>query len=67
MMLAAKSFGLGSCWIGFASPFMSSPEFMEEVGIPAHHRLIAPIILGYPRSEPAQADRGEPKIVKWIK
>lgn len=66
MMLAARSFGLGSCWIGFAKPLMYSPEFMSEAEVPEGHQLIAPLIFGHPRKEPAPADRGEPEILKWI-
>lgn len=67
MMLAARSFGLGSCWIGFGKPLMHSPELMEEAGVPEGHQLIAPLVFGYPKAEPAPADRGEPNILKWIK
>lgn len=67
MMLAAWSMGIGSCWIGFANPLQHSPEFMSEAGIPSDYRLIAPIILGYPKKAPPKGKRKEPEILKWIR
>ena len=66
MMLAAWSMGIGSCWIGFANPLQHSPEFMAEVGIPPDHKLIAPIIFGYPKKAQSNGNRNEPEILKWI-
>lgn len=67
MMLAAWSMGIGSCWIGFANPLQHSTEFLNEMGIPSDHRLIAPIILGYPKKAPPKGKRNEPEILKWIR
>lgn len=67
MMLAARSLGLGSCWIGFAKPFGSNAEFMKEVGVPADHALVASLIFGYPKSEHGPGKKNEPQILKWIR
>jgi nitroreductase len=67
MMLAAQSMGIGSCWIGFASPLGASKDMMEEFGVPMDHKLIAPIIFGYPKKEGmSPSKRNEPHIFKWI-
>ena len=67
MMLAAWSMGVGSCWIGFAAPLQFSPEFMAEVEMPKDHRLIAPLIFGYPAKAPGKGHRKEAQIVKWLR
>lgn len=68
MMLAAHSLGIGSCWIGFASPLQQAPELMKDLNVPADHRLIAPLIFGYPKkSEMRPSARAEPQILGWIK
>ncbi|MDW5564243.1 MAG: nitroreductase [Methanomassiliicoccus sp.] len=68
MMLAAKSLGLGSCWIGFAKGLTYDPEFVRELNVPADHQLVAPIILGYPKKEEMRPSaRGEPQVLGWLK
>lgn len=67
MMLAARSLGIGSCWIGFGMPLGSDPAFLEEMKVPAGHRLMAPLIFGYPArdSQPAPPRRGD-VILGWV-
>lgn len=68
IMLAAKSLGLGSCWIGFARALGQDPEFMRELNVPADHQLVASIILGYPRKGDMRPSvRDEPKVLGWLK
>lgn len=68
MMLAAASLGIGSCWIGFAAPLGRSPEIMGELDVPLDHKLIAPIIFGFPKkADMAPSQRMEVPIVKWVK
>lgn len=68
MMLAARSLGLGSCWIGFARGLGQDVEFMSDLNIPADHQLVAPIIFGYPMREDMRPSvRDEPKILGWLK
>jgi len=66
MMLAAASIGVGSCWMGFANPISMSPAALKELNVPADHKLVAPIIFGYPAKEPTPNHRDEPNILKWI-
>jgi nitroreductase len=66
MMLAAHSFGLGSCWIGFASSLQSDPLVMKDLKIPEGNRLIAPIVFGYPKkSDMRPSARVEPPVLAW--
>jgi nitroreductase len=68
MMLAAHSMGIGSCWIGFASPLGYVPEVFKELNVPEDHRLIAPLVFGYPKKKDmAPTQRSEPKITAWLR
>ena len=67
MFLYARSLGIGSCWIGFANSLAHSPEFLEECQVPADHKLVAQIVLGYPKAEPGEGKRLEAQILRWIK
>jgi nitroreductase len=67
MMLAAQSFGIGSCWIGLAIGLGNDAEFLKEVGVPEGHKLIAPLIFGYPAKGSLKAPaRNADVILKWI-
>lgn len=67
MMLAAGSLGLGSCWIGLAAPVERVATMMRELGVPEGHRLIAPLIFGYPAKERQKGpERNMDVILKWI-
>jgi len=67
MMLAAHSLGIGSCWIGLAAGLGSDEAFLKENGVPKDHKLVAPLIFGYPAKSalPAPA-RNADVILKWI-
>ncbi len=67
MMLAAKSLGIGSCWIGLASVLGQDPAIMSDLGVPDRCKLEGSLIFGYP----AKLDQKAPKrdkdvIMKWI-
>ena len=67
MMLAAQSLGIGSCWIGLAEGLGYDIEFLKEVGVPEGHKLIAPLIFGYPTKQNLKAPaRNADVILKWI-
>jgi len=38
MMLAARSFGIGSCWIGFGMPLGSDQDTLVELKVPEGYR-----------------------------
>jgi nitroreductase len=65
LMLAAYGDGLGTCWIGFAQGFLNTPEGKDALGLPATSVPVAPIIVGYPKTEIAPVPRKEPEI-RWI-
>lgn len=67
MMLAAHSMGIGSCWIGLAMTLGSDNDFLEEIGVPQDHKLMAPLIFGYPeKKNPRAPARKKDVILKWI-
>ena len=65
LMLAACGFGLGTCPIGFARPWLSRADVKDELGIPADYDPVFPVVVGHPREEPAPVMRHEPAIIFW--
>ena len=67
MMLAASSLGVGSCYVGIGQALYVDREVLDEIGVPADHKLISPLIFGYPAEKniPAPA-RNKEVILKWI-
>lgn len=68
---AAKSLGLGSCWIHRAKEEFQSEfgkKFLEELGIKGDFEGIAHVALGYPAevSETSRSPRKE-NYIYWIK
>lgn len=51
LMMAGRSMGIESCWIGFGEYYFNSPAFKEKYGIPAEFELVSPMTLGYPASK----------------
>jgi len=67
MMLAARSLGIGSCWIGLAAVLGQVREIMNELDVPAGCRLVGCLIFGYPaRLDLKAPGREENVILKWI-
>ena len=62
LMLAACAEGLGTCWIGFAQGWLDTPEGKAALQLPPEYKVVAPIIVGYPKAEPAPVPRKEPSI-----
>jgi len=65
LMLAACAMGLGSCVIGSALMALDIPEIKNQLGIPTEFSAVAPIIVGHPRGETAEASRREPLVLSW--
>jgi len=66
MMIAARSLGLGTCWIGFAAALSSDPDFVKETKSEGLKHQ-GTMILGYPAKEQKPTPRSEVKIISWIK
>ena len=66
LMLAARGFGLGSCWIGFGHDLLELPETKRELGVPPECSVAAPIIVGRPAEEREAPERKATEILYWI-
>ena len=62
-MMSAAAKGLGTCWINFAKE-LTNPALLEQIGVPENHKIIAPIIVGYPAIVPPPPKRKTAPILK---
>jgi nitroreductase len=65
LMLAAMTYGLASCVIGFSVPALNLPEWKTELGIPKKMTAVTPIILGWPTGKTLPTIHQSPTILKW--
>lgn len=66
MMLAARSLGLGSCWVLFGSLVIDDPEVRKLLELRDEEKVFGPILLGYPKDGfPPSPPKKEP-VVKWV-
>jgi nitroreductase len=65
LMLAAREEGLGSCWIGFARPWLDLPATKADLKLPAQCHVVAPIVLGHPKAWPESHGRKAAEIY-WL-
>jgi nitroreductase len=65
LMLAARDRDLGTCWIGFARPWLNLPEIKAEFGVPQEYQVVAPIVLGHAAGWPESHGR-QPAEIHWI-
>jgi len=67
MMLAARSLGVGSCWVGFAKFLEWDNEATEKLGMSEGHHIAASIVFGYHENLPKSTPRKPTAdIIKWI-
>lgn len=64
-MLSAASRGLGSCWVDLGAD-IRDPQLLKEIGLPQGYRIVAPIIVGYPKRIPAPPERNTPRVLKIV-
>ncbi len=65
IMFGATERGLGTCWIHLGS-HIRDQKLKAELGIPDDCRIVAPIIIGYPKEIPAASERHAPQILKIV-
>lgn len=69
MMIAAQSYGLGSCYVGFGSMVTGDADVVQALELTDNERIYGPILIGYPKDlSEERALRMEKKgpTVKWI-
>ena len=64
-MFSAVEKGLGTCWIGLGI-HIKDPGLRNFIGMPDDYRIVAPVIIGYPKSIPAPSERAEPRVLKVV-
>jgi nitroreductase len=65
LMFSACERNLGSCWIGLGR-FILEPQLRRLIGMPEDYEIVAPVILGYPRSIPDIPPRNDPQILMVV-
>jgi nitroreductase len=65
MMLAAHSFGLGSCYIGWGALVMGDPKIVDLLGLDDKEKIYGPITVGYPLYYPEAPNKDDPQV-KWV-
>ncbi len=65
LMNAAAARGLGTCWVNLGSD-IKDKKLLGELGITEDLKIVAPIIVGYPKNIPPASAREEPVILKII-
>ena len=65
LMLTARDEGLGTCWIGFARPWLNLASVKKELGLPESYEVVAPIVLGHPKAWPKSHGRS-PAEIYWL-
>ncbi|MCP8310030.1 MAG: nitroreductase family protein [Candidatus Methylarchaceae archaeon HK01M] len=75
IMIAAQSFGLGSCYVGFGSTVKGNADVVQALELTDDEQIYGPIVLGYPKVNPSAAvasalesmgpNKKEP-VTKWI-
>lgn len=64
-MFSAAARGLGTCWVDLGGN-IHNPKTRKELGLTPAHRIVAPIIIGYPTLVPEMSKREPAKILKQI-
>jgi len=75
MMIAATSFGLGTCYTGFGALVKGNAEVVKALELKETEQIYGPILLGYAKNNPSDAVsralericpiKKEP-VTKWI-
>jgi nitroreductase len=65
IMLAARSLGLGSCWIHFGSFVTHDKAIRKRLNLIKGEKIFGPIVVGYTRKFPKPPPKKNPRV-KWI-
>ena len=64
-MFSACAKGLATCWIDLGR-FINDRELLDLIGLPERDRIVAPVIIGYPKDIPGVPDRTGPEVLKIV-
>jgi len=66
MILTAHSYGLGTCWVSFATPLGMDRKWKKKLGIRYPYKLFTSIALGYPKGDPDGYVKRETQAIDWF-
>ncbi len=66
MVLAAHSYGLGTCWVSFAKPLGMDRKWKKVFGIRYPYKLYTSLAIGYPQGNPDGYVPRETAAVDWF-
>jgi len=66
MMLAARSMGIGSCWVLFGQLVIDDPDVKKMLELKDDEKVYGPILFGYPKGDFPQSPPKKDPVVKWI-
>ncbi|MBI3786423.1 MAG: nitroreductase family protein [Deltaproteobacteria bacterium] len=66
IVLAAQSFGLGTCWIGFSKLLNQSREWCARLGVEAPYEISEAITVGYPVGDPTRPIARDTHEIVWF-
>jgi nitroreductase/NAD-dependent dihydropyrimidine dehydrogenase PreA subunit len=65
--IAAPSFGLGTCWIGYVKMAADVYKPLQDaLSLPEGRKLTCPMLFGYPTYKVTSIPRRNPVDIKWI-
>lgn len=62
IILAAHEIGLGSCWVGYAEPYLNSEEGKRRFNVPDSYSAVCAITVGFPKKMLSPPERKPPRI-----
>jgi nitroreductase len=65
IMFSAAQRGLGTCWVNLGA-YIRDQKLKAELGLLDDCRIVAPVIIGYPKEIPAASERHAPQIIKIV-
>jgi len=66
MILTAHSYGLGTCWVSFATPLNMIGKWKKRLGIRYPYKLLTSVAIGYPRGVPDGHVKRETQAIDWF-
>lgn len=65
ILIAAAAHGLGACWVA-GDKKAYAEKVRDMVGVPANHKLVALLPVGYPAAEPKPKNKpGLDRVLHW--
>jgi nitroreductase len=65
MVLTAHSYGLGTCWVSFATLLAGSKNWKKRLGVEYPYRLYTSIAVGWPKGTPDGYVTRETQAIDW--